>query len=121
MKLSLSNLPKTWLIDLDGVIVKHNGYLSGEDELLPGALNFIQNIPAKDIIIFLTARESKWKEKTEKFLKKKAIRYDHLIFGLPYGERVLINDKKPSGLKTAYAINLKRDEGLRNLFVEISK
>jgi len=28
---------------------------------------------------------------------------------LPFGERILVNDKKPSGLKTAYAINKERD------------
>ena len=31
---------------------------------------------------------------------------------IPFGERILLNDMKDSGLKTAYAINLKRDEGL---------
>ena len=28
---------------------------------------------------------------------------------MPMGERILINDIKPSGLKTAYAINKERD------------
>ena len=33
----MSTLPKTWIFDLDGTIVKHNGYLlDGEDTLLPG-------------------------------------------------------------------------------------
>jgi len=35
-----------------------------------------------------------------------------IIFGLPQGERILINDMKPSGLITAYAINKNRDEAL---------
>ena len=36
--LSLSKLPHTWILDLDGTIVKHNGYkLDGKDSLLEGA------------------------------------------------------------------------------------
>ena len=31
---------------------------------------------------------------------------------MPLGERILINDEKPSGLKTAFAINKKRDSAL---------
>ena len=35
-----------------------------------------------------------------------------MLTGMPTGERILINDIKPSGLRTALAINVKRDEGL---------
>ena len=42
------------------------------------------------------------------FLKK--IRYDHIIFDLPYGERILVNDIKPGGLQTSIAVNTQRDE-----------
>ena len=31
---------------------------------------------------------------------------------MPNGERILVNDIKPSGLKTAYSYNLTRDTGL---------
>ena len=36
MELTLSTLPKTWLFDIDGTLVKHNGYKEGGDVLLPG-------------------------------------------------------------------------------------
>ena len=43
----LSTLPKTWLFDLDGTIVKHNGYkIDGTDSLLDGAKEYIDEIPA---------------------------------------------------------------------------
>ena len=45
-KVVLSSLPKTWLIDIDGTIVKHNGHLNGEDELLSGVLEFFVKIPS---------------------------------------------------------------------------
>lgn len=46
---------------------------------------------------------------TEFFLRKNHIRFDYIIYEAPYGERILINDEKPSGLKMAIGINVKRD------------
>ena len=40
------------------------------------------------------------------------IRYNKIIYDMPNGERILMNDIKPSGLKTAYSYNLDRDIGL---------
>ena len=31
---------------------------------------------------------------------------------MPVGERIIINDKKPSGLITAHCINTERDKGI---------
>lgn len=108
--LILSNLNKTWIFDVDGTIVKHNGYkIDGKDTLLEGAKEFLNNIPKSDMIIFLTARKEEYRRITEEFLKENNIRYDYIIFEAPYGERILINDEKPSGLKMSYAINSKRD------------
>ena len=109
--LVLSTLGHTWIFDLDGTIVKHNGYLlDGQDTLLPGALEFLHNIPEKDMVIIVTSREERYRILTESFLKGNEIRYDHIIFNAPYGERILINDDKPSGLKSSYAISSKRDK-----------
>lgn len=107
-----SDLNKTWLFDLDGTLVKHNGYKYGGDKLLPGVKEFFRQIPQNDVIIILTARSSEFRSITENFLLKNNIRFDNIIFDLPVGERILYNDQKPSGLKTAYAYNLKRDFGL---------
>lgn len=109
----LSPLNHTWLLDLDGTLVVHNGYkLYGEDVLLMGAEKFLKNIPKEDKIIFLTSRQEEFKKQTEDFLIKHNIRFDQIIYNLPLGERVLINDKKPSGLKMAVAVNTNRDEFL---------
>jgi FMN phosphatase YigB (HAD superfamily) len=107
-----SNLDKTWIFDLDGTLVKHNGYKTGAEELLPGVKDFFSRISKDDKIIILTARESKYRKKTERFLKENNIRFDYIIYDLPVGERIMFNDKKPSGMKTAYAYNLERDTGL---------
>ena len=108
--MELSPLAKTWVIDVDGTIVKHNGYLiDGEDTLLDGVKDFFDNLPNEDKIILLTARKGEFLNDLKSFLKKNGLRYDHILSDMPMGERILINDIKPSGLKTAYAINKERD------------
>ena len=110
--LVLSSLRHTWILDLDGTIVKHNGYkLDGADSLLPGAREVLNTIPESDMIIFLTSRTEQYKQLTETFLNEHEIRFDYIIYGAPYGERILLNDCKPSGLEMSMAINLKRDLG----------
>ena len=115
MELKLSPLAKTWIFDLDGTLVEHNGYKTGEDKLLPGVLNFMQKIPATDYILIITGRELEAQTQTINFLNKAGIRFNKIIFGLPFGERILINDDKPSGLKTSYAVCLQRNSGLADV------
>ena len=61
------------------------------------------------MVVFITSRTDEYREKTIEFLKRNSIRFDHIIFNAPYGERILLNDDKPSGLKMGMALNLKRD------------
>lgn len=115
--ITVSPLPKTWILDIDGTIVKHNGYkLDGKDTLLPGALEFLRSIPEEDKIVFLTSRIDSEKELTLRFLEENGIRYDDIIWNAPYGERILVNDAKPSGLKTALAVNTIRDSFMEETF-----
>lgn len=109
-KLVLSPLGHTWILDLDGTIVKHNGYkIDGCDTFLDGAEAFLKALPGQDRVIFLTSREEKLKEQTESFLKGHGIRFDSILYGMPYGERILFNDCKPSGLRMGVAVNMERD------------
>ena len=110
-ELVLSTLPKTWIFDIDGTIVKHNGYkLDGYDTVLPGVNEYFASIPAEDYILIITSRTNEYKEQTIEFLKKNNIRYDNILFNMPMGERVLVNDRKPSGLDMSVAINIDRDK-----------
>ena len=110
MELVMSALPKTWILDLDGTIVKHNGYkIDGKDSLLDGAKEFLCQIQNEDMVIFVTSRKIEYKDATELFLQENNIRFNHIIYEAPYGERILVNDRKPSGLQMAYAINTRRD------------
>lgn len=109
--LTLSTLPKTWIFDLDGTLVKHNGYkIDGYDTLLDGVKEYIANIPSEDFILILTSRTDEYKDMTLKFLQNNSIRFNAILFNLPMGERIIVNDRKPSGLETAIAISLERDK-----------
>ena len=109
--LILSTLPKTWIFDLDGTILKHNGYkIDGRDTLLEGAKEYIDAIPAEDKIIILTSRLEEYRKMTLDFLDEHSIRYDEILFDIPMGERIVVNDRKPSGIDMAVAINIDRDE-----------
>lgn len=111
--IELSTLPHTWILDVDGTLVKHNGYkIDGYDTLLNGVKEFFNKLPSGDKVILLTAREGKYLENLKIFLKENNLRYDYILTDIPMGERLLVNDRKPSGLDTAYAINKTRDEKL---------
>lgn len=106
----LSTLQKTWIFDLDGTLVKHNGYkIDGIDTLLDGAKEYVQSIPEEDFILILTSRTDEYREMTISFLKENGIRYDEILFNMPMGERIVVNDRKPSGIDMAVAVNTDRD------------
>lgn len=111
-ELRLSKLGHTWILDLDGTLVEHNGYKSGQDRFLAGTKEFLNSIPEDDYILIMTAREKEAKQKTEVFLKENGIRYNQILFEMPMGERILINDTKPSGLQCAHVIAPARNQGL---------
>ena len=61
------------------------------------------------MVVFLTSRKEDVMNDTVDFLRANHIRYNYIIWGAPYGERIIVNDKKPSGLETAIAINTPRN------------
>lgn len=110
--LEFSPLAKTWILDVDGTIVKHNGHLKGGDVLLEGVKEFYSKISDDDKVILLTARKDEYLQDLKLFLNENNIRYDYILTDMPFGERILVNDRKPSGLNTAYAVNKDRDDKL---------
>ena len=107
--LTLSPLPHTWILDVDGTLCVHNGHLNGGDELLPGVKEFMEQLPEGDMVVLITSRKEEQGPALEAFLHEHGIRYDHIIYGAPMGERILVNDDKPSGLCMAYAVRQQRD------------
>lgn len=108
-----SPLNKTWILDVDGTLVKHNGYkIDGYDTLLDGVVEFFEQLSPNDKVILLTARKDEFLPALKEFLKENNIRYDYLLTDMPMGERILVNDRKPSGLDMAFAVNKYRDKTL---------
>ena len=109
-KIILSTLPKTWVFDLDGTLLKHNGYkLDGTDTVLSGVKEYLETIPKEDRIVIFTSRTEEFRQMTLDFLHEHQIRYDEILFNMPMGERIIVNDRKPSGLDMAVALNVDRD------------
>ena len=112
--------PKTIFCDLDGTLVKHTNPRDIENsnlvlEVLPGVYDKLDEWNTKNYyIVITTGRKESSKNATIKQLSRAGISYDKLIMGFGPGDRVLINDRKTDGRTTAYAINLKRNEGLLN-------
>lgn len=109
-ELILSTLSKTWIFDLDGTIVEHNGYkIRGKDTLLEGAKEYLDGLPPEDKIVIMTSRTEEYRKLTVDFLEENKIRYNVILFEMPMGERIVVNDRKPSGLDMAVAVNMERD------------
>ena len=106
-----STLTKTWILDIDGTLVKHNGYkIDGYDTLLDGVKEFFETLNPEDKVVLLTARKEEFLPDLRDFLANNNIRYDYLLTDMPMGERILVNDRKPSGLDMAFAVNKDRDK-----------
>lgn len=114
-------MTKTIFCDIDGTIIKHNcdiiKNIFDEPIILNNVLDTFKEWDKNNFkIILTTGRKESCREQTEKQLKSIGIIYDNLIMGLPNGDRILINDKKTNGIEnTAYAINLVRNEGFKNV------
>ena len=109
--LEFSPLAKTWVLDVDGTLVKHNGYkIDGYDTLLDGVKEFFETLSPDDKVVLLTARKEEYLPALKDFLMKNNIHYDFLLTDMPMGERILVNDRKPSGLDMSFAINKNRDD-----------
>ncbi len=117
----MNHKPKTIFCDIDGTLVEHTGDIVQNSR---GIMNVLENVGetlrqwdrSNHRIILTTGRKESTRAQTEKQLYDAGIMYTDLIMGLPNGDRILINDKKKdSPRNTAYAINLVRNDGFKNL------
>ena len=66
-------------------------------------------------IILTTGRKESLRKTTEEQLSRIGIFYDKLVMGIGGGDRIVVNDNKPDGRQTAFAINLERDKGIKDI------
>lgn len=115
--MEMSCLPKTWFVDIDGVLVTHNGYLQDGDRWLENTVEFISNLNHNDKVVLTTSRNLENTQPIIEKLKHKGIEVHASLSNLPHGERIIINDCKTSGLRTAFSISVDRDAGMEDLMI----
>ena len=114
----MNSKPKTIICDIDGVLLRHkNKGVSiqlKKAKPLSGTLEKINEWDAKGYnIILITGRRESQRHETEEQLIYYGIFYDQLVMGVGGGDRIVINDRKPSSdADTCFAINVKRNEGV---------
>jgi hypothetical protein len=108
----------TVFLDIDGCIFKHPGNYTkiftdtNANQILPGVrLQFLEWEREGTYIVLVTGRKECLRKITEEQLLSHGLFWDVLLMGLNNGPRTVINDRKPNGDTTAYAINLNRNEG----------
>lgn len=110
--------PKTIICDIDGTLVyHHNPHMVSKSthkmELLVDTIEKLLEWERKGYnIILLTGRKESMRQVTEQQLRDIGIFYDQLIMGVGGGTRYLINDYKPTGEESAFAINVERNLGI---------
>ena len=117
---SINNKPKTIICDIDGVLLEHrNQGLSSQlySSPLENTIDKLTEWDSKGYnIILITGRRESLRKNTEKQLTMYGIFYDQLVMGVGGGDRIVINDRKPNSERnTAHAINLNRNEGIKNV------
>ena len=101
---------------MDGVIVNHSSshfppYYGQSDELKENT-EILRRLyqTGKFQIIITTSRSSKYRDITEKQLKKFNVGYDILLMDMFHSKRIIINDySNANPFKSCDAINLKRN------------
>jgi ribonucleotide monophosphatase NagD (HAD superfamily) len=105
--------PMTFFIDLDGTIFKHLGQGQADQpnaEALKGSKSMIDELLKRGhFIVLTTGRREHLRSRTTMQLTMAGIAYDELIMNLPSGSRVVVNDQKPDGTVTAYAVSHTRN------------
>lgn len=106
-----------YVVDLDGVVLRNAGRYTtpnwdDPDVALPGNVEVLRQLAAGGAqIVFVTARPSRYREKTERFLAGLGLTWHAAVFGVNHATRTLVNDYAGSNpYPSAVAINVVRDD-----------
>ncbi len=111
-----TRLYSTLFIDLDGTMVRNSAQHSiprwGETEGIQPNIDAVNHLydSGKVEVILTTSRKEAYREVTMAQLERVGVKFHNIIFGLPHGRRIIINDYAPSNpFKSCDAINIKRN------------
>jgi len=106
----------TLFVDLDGVIVLNSAQFSdpkwGTTEGITENIEVLNRLhqTGKVHIVITTARSEAFRDITSQQLSRLGVQYDSIIFGLPHGKRIVVNDYAPSNpFKSCDSINIRRN------------
>ena len=111
----------TIFCDLDGTLweqgdpteIAKPGY---QPKIIHGTVDKIREWDSKGYkIVLTTGRKESLRDVTIKQLSYAGIVYDQLVMGIGGGDRIVVNDDKPDGRHTAFAINLERNKGIKDI------
>lgn len=111
----------TYFVDIDGTISKYRKFSDLEvtqPEPIQDVIDYInEEFDNGAIIIITTARPDSYRLLTEHELNFLGVKHHKILMNCGRGSRIILNDLDPENLEIprAVGINLKRDEGLKNV------
>jgi hypothetical protein len=113
----------TYFVDIDGTVIKYRKFTelyNTSPEPIQDVINYLnEQFTNGAVIIITTARPDDYRLHTEYELNVIGLKYHKIIMNCGRGSRIILNDLDPDNLEIqrAVGINLKRDEGLKNVTI----
>ena len=113
----------TYFVDIDGTIIKYRKFSELNETSLEPIQDVIDYLNEQftngAVIIVTTARPDSYRLLTEHELNVIGLIYNQIVMNCGRGSRIILNDLDPDNLEIprAVGINLKRDEGLKNITI----
>ena len=113
----------TYFVDIDGTIIKYRKFAelnSTPPEPIQDVIDYLnEQFTNGAVIIVTTARPDDYRLLTEHELNVVGLKFHKILMNCGRGSRIILNDLDPDNLEIprAVGINLKRNEGLKNITI----
>jgi hypothetical protein len=113
----------TYFVDIDGTIIKYRKFTelgNTTPEPIQDVIDYLnEQFDNGAVIIITTARPNDYRLITEYELEVIGLSYNKIVMECGRGSRIILNDLDPNNLEIprAVGINLKRNEGLKNITI----
>ena len=113
----------TYFVDIDGTIIKYRKFSElgqTKPEPIQDVIDYLnEQFTNGAVVIVTTARPDSYQLLTEHELNVIGLKHNQIIMNCGRGSRIILNDLDPDNLEIprAVGINLKRDEGLKDITI----